>query len=326
MNTSPTDLSVSDNLFQSEAWLKVVEESYGLKSHTIVTEDGFDFHFFEVPTFSGKRLVMTPFCDYTALHTQNKEQLMGVFLKISSEYPEAEITLKSRGPEIEMPVNLKVNRKAVLHTIPLAKELKFSSSFKRGVKKAEKAGLKVQSRFDLQGLQSFYQLYTKLRKEKFKSIPQPYTFFEKIREHFFEDEMGKVIEVSQGDKPIASAIVLAYGGRWYYKFGASDNEALKSRPNNLLFKKMIEEARAAGASNLDLGLSGTSDSYKGLRRFKSSMGGVESPLTVWRYQPPGFSKGTQNRFTSEVTKALVDGSAEGSLLEEMSKNLYPYFG
>lgn len=326
VKNTPTDLSASDNLFQSEAWLKVIEESYGLERHTIVTEDGSEFHFFEVPSFEAKRLVMSPFCDYTALNTNNKEQLLEVFLKISSEYPEAEITIKSRGEEIEIPVNLEVSRRAVLHTIPLKKKVDFSPKFKWAVRKARKSGLEVSHRTDEDAMRNFYHLHKSLRKNKFNSISQPWIFFENIYNSFLKDDKGSILEVSHNNMPVASAIMLAHNDRWYYKFSASSSEHLKLRPNDLLFHEMITSGFEKGFSYIDLGLSGLSKNYEGLRKFKSSMGGVESPLTTWRYQPPGFDSNRQNRFTGEITKALVQHDADGPLLEEMSKTLYPYFG
>jgi len=326
LNTVKADLSTGENLFQSEAWLQVLEESYALKPHTIVTEDGFDFHFFEVPSFSGKRLVMTPFCDYTALHTGKKEQFLEVFLKISNDFPDAEITLKSRGEEIEIPVNLEVSRKAVLHTIPLKNEIDFSPKFRWAVRKAHKSGLEVSQRTDKQAMRNFYELHKKLRKDKFGSISQPWKFFSNIYEIFIAKGKGSIIEISHNGEAVAAAVMLAYQNRWYYKFSASSKDHLQLRPNDLLFHEMITSGYRQGLSHIDLGLSGISKKYDGLRKFKSSMGGVESPLTVWRYTPPGFSNEKQHRFTSEVTEALVEGSAEGALLEIMSEKLYPYFG
>jgi CelD/BcsL family acetyltransferase involved in cellulose biosynthesis len=92
-----------------------------------------------------------------------------------------------------------------------------------------------------------------------------------------------VLVASVGNEPIAAAVFLAAGDTVIYKFGASDADAWRLRPNNALFWTAIRDACADGRRYLDFGRS--DHESEGLRRFKSSWGAEELPLVYSSTRP-----------------------------------------
>src|SRR5262245_39576745 len=130
------------------------------------------------------------------------------------------------------------------------------ATFKRAYKRAVKCGVTF-SRCSLAELPQFYRLHLKLRKNKYRIFPQPYRYFENIR----ESSMGKGKRVVIGaydrkGEMIAGQVFLACGKSLYYKFSASSPEALYQKPNNLLMWEGIKYAKESGLQRLDLGSSG----------------------------------------------------------------------
>ncbi len=126
----------------------------------------------------------------------------------------------------------------------------------------------------------------------------------------------------------ATLVILRSGNGWFSKFGTSDLDLLDDRPNNLLFDHLTGAVDAGEADFLDLGLSGSSESYAGLRRFKAGTGAAEFPLTYLTYYPTGYDPTSGERFRSAVsglTAALVELDADRKTVAPISESLYRYF-
>ena len=76
---------------------------------------------------------------------------------------------------------------------------------------------------------------------------------------------------------MAAAVFFQWNGTVVYKFGASDPEFLRLRPNNLILWTAIRRACQEGAHEFDFGR--TALENEGLRRFKSGWAATEIPLT-----------------------------------------------
>ena len=61
----------------------------------------------------------------------------------------------------------------------------------------------------------------------------------------------------------------------YYKFNASINKMLQYRPNNHLIDFLVRFLSEQEIKILDLGFTGSSNSYSGLREYKKSIGARE---------------------------------------------------
>lgn len=307
-------------LFSSQEWAAVIADTYGFELGWC---ESLPYCVIDDP--AGKRVVALPFSDYLPIDTEHEaKQLRQV---LCDRHPHYQVTLKTRLPHDTVIPQLSVGKQAVYHRyLPGGKA---SSSFRRGSKQAIRAGTQVQRSTDDDALDRFQDLYHRQRLQKFGGIPQPPSFFRAIHHRFMQTGNGFYLEaVTKGGQHAATLVVLRCGGGWFYKFGTSDPALLDDRPNNLLFTHLTEAVDGGEANFLDLGLSGSGDSYAGLRRFKTSIGAEEHPLTYFTYTPPDYDASTPTAFRQvigEVTDALVKLNADRATVAPLSETLYRYF-
>jgi Acetyltransferase (GNAT) domain len=191
---------------------------------------------------------------------------------------------------------------------------------RRGIRKSERAGLRVRFGNSLDSVRDFFELHCQTRR-RHGLPPQPYRFFENIGRHVILPGLGWVISVEQHGRPLAAAIFFHFRQQAFYKFGASDFEFQGLRPNNLLMWEAIKWYAAHGFEALHLGR--TALSHEGLRRFKLGFGAREEQIEYCRYD---FSS---SRFVTVVDR--VDGwfnpvfrALPQSLLRFAGSRLYPH--
>ncbi|MGW2691021.1 lipid II:glycine glycyltransferase FemX [Streptomyces sp. NPDC001296] len=152
-----------------------------------------------------------------------------------------------------------------------------NQQWRRNVKKAEKAGVKV-----VQGgcddLPVFYALYTETA-ERDRFVPRPLPYFQRMwtaltAEH--PDRMRLYLAHHDGEV-LAAATMLTVGTHVWYSYGASTVRRREVQPSNAIQWRMLSDAHALGASVYDLrGIADTledTDHLLGLLRFKVGTGG-----------------------------------------------------
>ncbi|MEV6022424.1 peptidoglycan bridge formation glycyltransferase FemA/FemB family protein [Streptomyces sp. NPDC052036] len=152
-----------------------------------------------------------------------------------------------------------------------------NQQWRRNVKKAEKAGVKVvQGGYD--DLPAFYALYTETA-ERDRFVPRPLPYFQRMwtaltAEH--PDRMRLYLAHHDGEV-LAAATMLTVGTHVWYSYGASTGRRREVQPSNAIQWRMLSDAHALGASVYDLrGISDTvedTDHLLGLLRFKVGTGG-----------------------------------------------------
>ncbi|HEU5072287.1 MAG TPA: GNAT family N-acetyltransferase [Verrucomicrobiae bacterium] len=168
-------------------------------------------------------------------------------------------------------------------------------SIRRGVRKAERAGLKIERSATLEAMRAFYALHC-LTRRRHGVPPQPFSFFESIVRHVFATGRGCIFSARQASGVVvAAAVFFQHRGRAIYKFGAFDRRFQALRPNNLLMWEAIKWHAQNGHATLHLGR--TSPSASGLRRFKLEFGAREERIDYFRFH---F---TRNRFVPAVDHA-----------------------
>jgi len=322
----------NNNLFYSKRWLDVLQSSYNFE--WMFAEDDVSntyFLFAYIDNLSGKKIISLPFSDYTPINGENSEKVVNVIRKAIERFPEYRFVIKTSVSQYDpFFSSFKAERHAYYHSISLEEPegKKLSSSFKRGVKKALKSEVSTEISYDIDALHTFYKMYHTLRLNKFKSIPQPFSFFSAIHKSFIDPKQGFVLQAKFQDSVIASIIVLKHKQTLYYKFGSSDQNFLDKRPNNLLFSELIKIAREMKCTSIDLGLSGSSLAYEGLVRFKESMGGKRFPITYFSYAPKEYKPDLENEtrtMATSIVKTIVDHSLDMKTTSELSSTIYPYF-
>jgi len=150
------------------------------------------------------------------------------------------------------------------------------SQVQRNIRKAEANDLVLRiGTADDDLLDDFYALHLDTRRRLGVPI-QPRRFFSLLRERVLRSGMGWVVSVESGGRPVAAALFLAANGTVVYKYGASDADAWRLRPNHLLFWHAIRTACEAGYRAFDFGRSDADAG--GLRAFKASWGAEEERL------------------------------------------------
>ena len=320
-----------NDLFYAEPWLKVLQKTYGFEFQMAVDRTTEQFIIFTVvDNLAGKKVVSLPFCDYTVIDPHATGAIARLMQRLQEQYPSVPVLLKTTyGPDHPLASALGTPvRRAYYHCINTQTSPSFSSSFKRGVKKARKSGVEVAFSTEKASLVTFYQLYHQLRTQKFSSIPQPYTFFEHIFDAFVAAGQGFLAEAKKDAEVIASIIVLQHRQTLYYKFGCSSLEALDYRPNNLLFDALVRYAVDQQCAYINLGLSGTGESYQGLVRFKESMGGERHDITYFERRPPHYDATNEQKFKAmlaSLTETMAQASLDAQTTSALSEQLYPYF-
>lgn len=155
-----------------------------------------------------------------------------------------------------------------------------SSANRRAIRKAEKVGVRIEQSTSLAALRGFYDLQFITRK-RHGLPPQPFRFFEKLRDSLIAPGTGTIISAYCGDKLAASAIYLEQGDTVHYKYGASDKCFQESRCNNLVMWSAMKLYSKRGFKRMDLGRNSISNA--GLRRYKLSWGATEDVVSYHRY-------------------------------------------
>ena len=151
-------------------------------------------------------------------------------------------------------------------------------SVQRRVQRAERADLSYETGRPEELLREFYGLLVQTR-GRHGVPPQPYNWFRNLT-----DCMGDALQVRVAYKdqlPIAAVLTLRFRKTVYYKYGCSDAKYHKLGAMPALLWKTIEDSKANGSEELDLGRSDYDN--KGLVAFKDHWTHNRSRLIYWRY-------------------------------------------
>ncbi|NYV77948.1 peptidoglycan bridge formation glycyltransferase FemA/FemB family protein [Streptomyces sp. UH6] len=153
----------------------------------------------------------------------------------------------------------------------------FNQQWRRNVKKAEKAGVKVVEG-DGEDLRVFHELYLETAgRDGF--APRPLGYFRRMWEALRAEDPGRMrlYLASHDGETLAAATMLTVGEHVWYSYGASTSRRREVQPSNALQWRMICDAHERGAAVYDLrGITDTledGDPLLGLLRFKVGTGG-----------------------------------------------------
>ena len=154
------------------------------------------------------------------------------------------------------------------------------SQTQRSVRKAEKSGVVVERSTDPHSMDEFVRLNYITRK-KHGMPPQPSSFFRNVHKFVIGTGLGFVSLARIGNAVAAAAVYLTHNDTVYYKFGASDESLLKSRPNHALMWDAIRWGCEHGFKNFDFGR--TDLDNEGLLEYKRGWGTVETDVVYRRF-------------------------------------------
>ena len=164
---------------------------------------------------------------------------------------------------------------------------------RRGIRKAEAAGLRIQIDDTLESVHTYYALHCQTRR-RHGLPPQPFRFVLNLQRHMLQAGLGFIVTAWLERQPVAAVVFLQEGRQALYKFGASDYRFQHLRPNNLVMWAGIRQCAARGSESLHFGR--TSVANEGLRRFKLAFGAREEEIKYCKYD---FRAG---RFATDVDR------------------------
>jgi CelD/BcsL family acetyltransferase involved in cellulose biosynthesis len=319
-------------VFHHPRWLDLLRAQYGYEIYACCVGDretlaaGVPIARIE-SRLTGRRLVALPFsdiCSPVIARGAGDDALAELGAALAEERRRTGLELTVHAPVPGAPGAF-LQPRFVRHLLELADdpaevERRYSKSqIKRGIKKAQREGLRAERRTDVAALDAFFDLHVSTRKKL--GVPtQPKRFIRRFAE-LFDAGLGFVELVLDGGRPVAAAVFLTYNGTVTYKYGASDVRALGKRPNNLLFSEVIRWACEHGFHTLDFGR--TDLENEGLRSFKRSWGAseVELSYTFLTDEEPLLEPPLRNRL---MTTTIQRSPAAVSRL--VGAALYRHFG
>lgn len=197
---------------------------------------------------------------------------------------------------------------------------------RRAVRKARSQGVTVRAAESLHDLRAFFELHLRVRKLKYRLLAQPYPFFESIWKRFIEPGNGWLLLAEHEDAVVGGVMFLRWKDTLYYKFNASDPDALNVRPNDLVLWEGIRRASTDGIARLDFGVSDWDQ--EGLLRYKRKYATEEKVVHFLRHLPNGFPSDRERKARAllpQLTDLFVDPSVPHDVTERAGNMLYRYF-
>jgi lipid II:glycine glycyltransferase (peptidoglycan interpeptide bridge formation enzyme) len=197
-----------------------------------------------------------------------------------------------------------------------------ADSTRRGIRKAEKAGVRVERASSPAEWEAFARLEDVTARGHGLPAP-PHAFFTVMcaglqREGFSDLYLGYL-----ADGRLAAGTVVWKGAReWIYAFNASDPHMLDHRPNHALLWTAIRDAAAAGVT-FDLGRA--APEQKSLVEYKTRWGGQPVPL-LYDYWPEATGLNVARRDAGLLALAGRAWRLLPLPLTQAGSRLYRYLG
>lgn len=318
------------SFFHGAAWANVLQDAYGHRPAYFCCHQTVGLQallpVMEVKSvLTRRRGVALPFTDFAPPLFTNAVEQQQLFLAALEYGRERRWSyLECRGGPAPMPearpslsfhgnvLDLSIGESALFNNLDAA--------LRRGIRKAQAANLAVQFGTSSEAMRAFYSLHGKTRR-RHGLPPQPYRFFQNITRHILEQGHGFIASIAIDSRPVAAAVFFHNQRQAIYKFGASDFDFQKLRPNNLLMWEAIKRCASLGMESLHFGR--TSFGQEGLRRFKVSFGAREEQINYYKFD---FAK---NAFVTDTDRAhgwfnSVFRCLPGPLLRLTGRLLYPH--
>ena len=317
------------SVFHSTNWLRALQTVYGYEPVVATTcPPGASLTNGLVSCrikswLTGQRFVSLPFSDHCEPLVDSPGDLDATLLHMQRDLDERkwryiEIRPISQRPRSQL--GLEKTLTYQFHRLDLRKSVQelfhgfHKDCVQRKIRRAEREELKYEEGNSEALLQKFYRLLVATRRRHYLP-PQPLAWFRGLIATFGNDL--KIRVASKEDLPVASILTLSNKKCVVYKYGGSVASFNKMGGMALLFWKTIQEAKDRALEELDMGRSATDN--LGLIAFKEHWGAIGTPLSYWRYPPPGPyvpRPAWQKSFARRLVQAAPDLALEavGTLL------------
>ncbi len=320
------------SVFHSVEWLRALDREYGYEPIAICTSrpDGrltAGLPLCRVKSWlTGARLVSLPFSDHCEPLTETNDQLQAILQQLKTTVEKEKwdyFEVRPALPEAIEHIGFRPTSSYLLHALDLSRSRDeiFRSLHKdcvqRKIRRAERESLEYESGNSEELLLKFYRLLLMTRR-RHGLPPQPKSWFRQLSRSFGNKLQFRV--ASQKSQPLAAIMTLKHGKTVTYKYGSSDSRWNKLGGTALLFWRTIEEAKAEGMMQFELGRSDPSN--QGLIDFKDHWGTERSSMSYWRYS---LRSDLGNRARKSLPQNLIEIAPDWAL-RILGNLLYPHIG
>lgn len=321
------------SVFHTRAWLDALRITYGYRPLVLSTCPPHapltgGVVFCEVRSWlTGRRLVSLPFSDHCEPLSNDPQEVDAVLTHVRHDVEQGRyraLELRPHSTPGDEVRSFQPECRAVLHRLDLtapADQLLRSfhkDCIQRKIRRAEREHLTCEEGTSEQQLKDFYRLMTMTRR-RHGLPPQPLQWFRALIAAF--GPSLKIRIARKDTAAVASIVTLSHRQTMVYKYGCSDASASKYGGTQMLFWQAIQEAKASGQNQLDMGRSDLDD--PGLSVFKEHWGSVPSPLTYWRY--PAHESRVRPAWQRELANRAIAVSPD-RVLQLAGSVLYRHMG
>jgi hypothetical protein len=288
-------------VFHHTGWLKALAGTYGYRPMVLTSaaagqrlQDGIVFC--EVKSWiTGTRLVSLPFADHCGPllnETGDSFEFTNWMRAECNRHQWKYIELRPLSWDMPADCPVVASQSYWFHALDLtpSAELIFrdlhKNSMQRRIRRADRERLSYERGRSEPLLRDFYRLLL-ITRRRHRLLPQPRAWFRNLIAC-----MGPNLEIRLVRKdgvPIAAMLTLRHRTTVVYKYGCSDERFHHLAAMPFLFWKLIEESKAAGAEQMDLGR--TDLDNDGLVAFKDRLGATRRRITYFRYPEDSKEKG-----------------------------------
>jgi hypothetical protein len=322
------------SVFHTPAWLEALRRTYAYESFAFTTcapnselQDGVVFCCID-SILTGRRLVSVPFSDHCEPLVDDPERLQHLLASLHDN-PGTQrfryVEMRPVSSPLEAARGFEKANTFWFHKIDLDLNLQelfrrfHRDGVQRKVLRAERENLSYQNGRSETLLKNFYDLLLLTRRRQ-QLPPQPLNWFRNLIDCLGDSLTIRV--ACKNGRPVASILTLHYRDVVVYKYGCSDATQNHLGGTQLLFWRAIEEAKADGAREFDLGRSDCDN--LGLITFKDRLGSARSVLTYWRY--PGRAPGKrQSAWVMRMSRWILANMPD-ALLTATGQVIYRHLG
>lgn len=213
----------------------------------------------------------------------------------------------------------------VQHELPLTADEDEQRSLlakhhRRHLRRAERAGVRIEWRHDAEAMAIYYRLHLGTRKRQ-GVPPQPRRFFRALHRHLVAGGQGVVGLALLEGAYVAGAVFLHHGEEAVYKYGASDDRGRDASANHALMWSAIRRSASIGATRLSFGR--TDPHADGLAAFKEGWGAAPRDLIYRRIGLRAAARAGARRGTRPTRAAPPDDGRAGAALQRRILRLLP---
>ncbi len=331
-------------LFHSPAWLRVVRDGYRLHPRALLGDEG-GVAWVDFDDVRGRRSVSLPFSDFGGPIGTDPA---AVLEEMSSCRQHEHSATVIRVLEADSPIHQTSNGTAATDELKPVGQLAWhwadlladdtssdrlwsalASGARQNVRKAERSGVAVEVRNDVEAMDTYYRLHHGLRKTKYRLLSQPWSFFAAVHQHFGPDDLRVVLARQKcGSKsPAVAGVLLLRHRDWgYYKLNASTGAAWEVRANDAVMWRSMLEARDWECRFFDFGVSDVDQ--PGLIRYKRKYATGDGRVVVMRRDgdEQSWRAKQADRLLPQVTRALTSDRCPDAIGGQASRVLYRLFG